>query len=191
MASITIRQLDDELKQRLRLRAARNGRSMEDEVRTILRRRPRESDAASPASRAPRRRGAAARRRGPPKPRGHETRPARSSAAASRPTSRSISFAGCKERGAARALHSDRAAQKFITPLAAGALCGRARLHRPVRSRERIRRRPHPAGARVPISSWSRPRPPTSWPRWRAATPTISPPRCCSRPTGRSWSRRP
>ena len=37
MASITIRQLDDELKQRLRLRAARNGRSMEDEARTILR----------------------------------------------------------------------------------------------------------------------------------------------------------
>src|SRR5258708_40322356 len=37
MASITIRGLDDELKQRLRLRAARNGRSMEDEARTILR----------------------------------------------------------------------------------------------------------------------------------------------------------
>src|SRR5438105_5590810 len=37
MASITIRQLDEALKKRLRLRAARNGRSMEDEVRTILR----------------------------------------------------------------------------------------------------------------------------------------------------------
>src|SRR5450755_855854 len=37
MASITIRGLDDDLKQRLRLRAARNGRSMEDEARTILR----------------------------------------------------------------------------------------------------------------------------------------------------------
>src|SRR4029077_6443152 len=37
MASITIRQLDDKLKQRLRLRAARHGRSMEDEARTILR----------------------------------------------------------------------------------------------------------------------------------------------------------
>jgi phosphopantothenoylcysteine decarboxylase/phosphopantothenate--cysteine ligase len=37
MASITIRGLDEELKQRLRLRAARNGRSMEDEARTILR----------------------------------------------------------------------------------------------------------------------------------------------------------
>ena len=37
MASITIRQLDDDLKKRLRLRAAQHGRSMEDEVRTILR----------------------------------------------------------------------------------------------------------------------------------------------------------
>ena len=37
MASITIRQLDEALKKRLRLRAAKSGRSVEDEVRTILR----------------------------------------------------------------------------------------------------------------------------------------------------------
>src|SRR5689334_854002 len=37
MASLTVRQLDDALKAQLRLRAARNGRSVEDEVRTILR----------------------------------------------------------------------------------------------------------------------------------------------------------
>jgi plasmid stability protein len=37
MASITIRNLDDKLKQRLRMRAAHHGRSMEDEVRDILR----------------------------------------------------------------------------------------------------------------------------------------------------------
>jgi phosphopantothenoylcysteine decarboxylase/phosphopantothenate--cysteine ligase len=37
MASLTVRQLDDKLKKLLRLRAARNGRSMEDEVRVILR----------------------------------------------------------------------------------------------------------------------------------------------------------
>jgi phosphopantothenoylcysteine decarboxylase / phosphopantothenate---cysteine ligase len=37
MASLTVRQLDDKLKKLLRLRAARHGRSMEDEVRTILR----------------------------------------------------------------------------------------------------------------------------------------------------------
>ena len=37
MASLTVRQLDENLKKRLRLRAAKNGRSVEDEVRTILR----------------------------------------------------------------------------------------------------------------------------------------------------------
>jgi phosphopantothenoylcysteine decarboxylase/phosphopantothenate--cysteine ligase len=37
MASLTVRQLDDKLKRLLRLRAARHGRSMEDEVRVILR----------------------------------------------------------------------------------------------------------------------------------------------------------
>ena len=38
MASITIRNLDDEIKQRLRVRAAEHGRSMEEEAREILRR---------------------------------------------------------------------------------------------------------------------------------------------------------
>lgn len=37
MASITIRKLDDEVKTRLRVRAADNGRSMEEEARIILR----------------------------------------------------------------------------------------------------------------------------------------------------------
>ena len=37
MASITIRNLDDELKGRLRVQAAFHGRSMEDEARDILR----------------------------------------------------------------------------------------------------------------------------------------------------------
>lgn len=37
MASMTIRQIDDALKQRLRVRAAMHGRSMEDEARDILR----------------------------------------------------------------------------------------------------------------------------------------------------------
>jgi plasmid stability protein len=37
MSSITIRNLDDGLKQRLRVRAAQGGRSMEEEVRIILR----------------------------------------------------------------------------------------------------------------------------------------------------------
>ena len=37
MASITIRRLDDALKPRLRVRAARQGRLMEEEARQILR----------------------------------------------------------------------------------------------------------------------------------------------------------
>ena len=37
MASLTVRQLDEKLKKLLRMRAARHGRSMEDEARTILR----------------------------------------------------------------------------------------------------------------------------------------------------------
>ncbi len=37
MASITIRNLEDDLKHRLRVRAAEHGRSMEEEAREILR----------------------------------------------------------------------------------------------------------------------------------------------------------
>lgn len=37
MATMTIRNLDDDLKARLRMRAARHGRSMEEEARSILR----------------------------------------------------------------------------------------------------------------------------------------------------------
>ncbi|WP_438273741.1 bifunctional phosphopantothenoylcysteine decarboxylase/phosphopantothenate--cysteine ligase CoaBC [Nitrobacter sp.] len=49
MASLTIRKLDDATKAELRLRAARNGRSVEDEVRVILRETARagSSDAAT------------------------------------------------------------------------------------------------------------------------------------------------
>ena len=37
MASMTIRNLDDDIKQRLRVQAAEHGRSMEEEARVILR----------------------------------------------------------------------------------------------------------------------------------------------------------
>ena len=37
MASLTIRKLDDAIKSYLRLRSAKNGRSVEEEVRVILR----------------------------------------------------------------------------------------------------------------------------------------------------------
>ena len=53
MASITIRNLDDDIKQRLRLRAAEHGRSMEEEARDILRRVM--GEAAPPRNPRPRR----------------------------------------------------------------------------------------------------------------------------------------
>ncbi len=49
MASLTVRQLDEKLKKQLRLRAAKNGRSVEDEVRTILRGAAADTDAFVPA----------------------------------------------------------------------------------------------------------------------------------------------
>jgi len=36
MAAVTVRNLDDQVKERLRIRAAVHGRSMESEIRTIL-----------------------------------------------------------------------------------------------------------------------------------------------------------
>jgi len=48
LASLTVRQLDDALKKLLRLRAARHGRSMEDEVRVILREAAAETDRGAP-----------------------------------------------------------------------------------------------------------------------------------------------
>src|SRR5450755_4137606 len=51
MASLTIRKLDDAIRDELRLRAARNGRSVEDEVRVILREASRHRlPAAAPAT---------------------------------------------------------------------------------------------------------------------------------------------
>jgi phosphopantothenoylcysteine decarboxylase/phosphopantothenate--cysteine ligase len=55
MANLTIRRLDDAVRDRLRLRAAQNGRSVEDEVRVILREASQQpaSDAVRPASTSP------------------------------------------------------------------------------------------------------------------------------------------
>ncbi len=59
MASLTIRQLDDDTKTRLRLRAAQNGRSMEDEARTILRQAAAGPEMKAPAGKRNRKVGAA------------------------------------------------------------------------------------------------------------------------------------
>ncbi len=121
MASLTVRQLDERLKNLLRLRAARHRRSMEDEVRVILR------EAAEAA--------------------GHEI-PEHFSSAAQPARQRSRTMAAdsqrilliigggiaayksldlirrLRERGKQVRCILTAAAQQFVTPLAAGALCG-------------------------------------------------------------------
>ena len=52
MASIIIRNLDDGLKRRLRMRAAENGRSMDEEARDILRRTAAEASSPKDLGRA-------------------------------------------------------------------------------------------------------------------------------------------
>src|SRR3569833_4222136 len=118
MASRTVRQLDERRKKLLRMRAARHGRSMEDEVRTILR------DAAEDAGHE------ALELINPPAPK-----------VSPRPTNaapRVLLIIGggiaayksldlirkLKERGAAVRCILTKAATEFVPPLAAGAEAG-------------------------------------------------------------------
>jgi phosphopantothenoylcysteine decarboxylase / phosphopantothenate---cysteine ligase len=121
MASLTVRQLDDRLKKLLRLRAVRHGRSMEDEVRVILK------DAAEDAGRD------ALERFEPP------NRPAPQNVRVVQPdTERVLLIIGggiaayksldlirrLQDRGLRVRCVLTRAAQHFVTALAAGALSG-------------------------------------------------------------------
>src|SRR5436189_1725914 len=135
MASITIRQLDEGLKRRLRLRAAGNGRSMEDEARTILRHAAsldeRIEPGGTPETRAPHtaRRGSSAT--------AHALGPAAEHADTAR-TKRILLIIGggiaaykaldlirrLKERELAVRCILTKAAQEFIAPLSAAALSG-------------------------------------------------------------------
>jgi phosphopantothenoylcysteine decarboxylase/phosphopantothenate--cysteine ligase len=131
MASITIRQLNDGLKRRLRLRAARHGRSMEDEARTILRQAAAAEDGAAEAG-IPKRRSV----RGESS--ANELARAPAAKAASVGAARVLLIVGggiaaykslelirrLKERGLAVRCVLTAAAQEFITPLSAGALAG-------------------------------------------------------------------
>ena len=124
MASITVRQLDEKLKKLLRLRAARSGRSVEDEVRTILR------DAAEETGHE------ALDLIEPPSPRAR-TKTTRSTPAAA-DTKRVLLIIGggiaayksldlvrrLKERGFAVRCILTKAAEQFVTPLSASALVG-------------------------------------------------------------------
>lgn len=121
MASLTVRQLDDKLKKLLRLRAARHGRSMEDEVRTILREAAEEEaghealGTINPPSARPTR------------------APERQASAASILLIIGAGIAAyksldlirrLKERGMAVRCVLTKAAEHFVTPLSAGALVG-------------------------------------------------------------------
>ena len=132
MASITIRQLDDDLKQRLRLRAARNGRSMEDEARNILRHAA-AAEAGEGRVAAP-----AARSRPAHRQPAENAAPAAQALAAASGMGRVLLIIGggiaayksldlirrLRERGLAVRCILTQAAQEFITPLAAAALSG-------------------------------------------------------------------
>src|SRR3984957_15323393 len=120
MASITIRGLDDDLKQRLRLRAARHGRSMEDEARTILRGMADESTGASPV--AARRDASAKHAAAPPEPANRRVLLIIGGGIAAYKSLDLIRR--LRERGATVRCVLTAAAQKFIAPLAAGALSG-------------------------------------------------------------------
>jgi phosphopantothenoylcysteine decarboxylase/phosphopantothenate--cysteine ligase len=123
MASLTVRQLDEKLKTLLRVRAARNGRSMEDEIRLILRQAAEETgrealDLINP----------------PNPPAGEPSRPSLATA----DTKRVVLIIGggiaaykaldlirrLRERHYAVRCVLTAAAQEFVTPLAASALAG-------------------------------------------------------------------
>jgi len=121
MASLTVRQLDDRLKRLLRLRAARRGRSMEDEIRVILRQAAEQPGAEIPDNSNP-----------SPSPERQNTRVA----ATAQPRVLLIIGGGIaayksldlirrlRERGLQLRCILTAAAQHFVTPLAVGALCG-------------------------------------------------------------------
>ncbi len=123
MPSLTVRQLDEGTKKRLRLRAAKHGRSVEHEVRSILRAAAADVEAFAPAPSL----AAAA-----PGDGAAESAPAHAAA----PRITLIVGGGIaayksldlirrlKERGAAVRAILTAAAQQFISPLSAGALTG-------------------------------------------------------------------
>src|SRR5262245_37022484 len=119
MASLTVRQLDDKLKKRLRLRAAKNGRSVEEEIRTILKAAAADGAAFVEAT----------LREASPRANEHAREPAQRrvllvvgggiAAYKSLDLIRRL-----KERSLDVRVVMTRAAAEFVTPLAAGALAG-------------------------------------------------------------------
>jgi phosphopantothenoylcysteine decarboxylase / phosphopantothenate---cysteine ligase len=119
MASLTVRQLDERLKKLLRLRAARSGRSVEDEVRTILRAAAEETgtevlESFTPPSESPRRTVSAS-----------ATKRALLIIGGGIAAYKSLDLIRrLKERGIAVRCILTKAAEHFVTPLSAGAIVG-------------------------------------------------------------------
>ena len=114
MASLTVRQLDEALKKQLRLRAASNGRSVEDEVRTILREAAGETEA--PAPKSPRRTEATP---------AHDVKRVLLIIGGGIAAYKSLDLIRrLKERGIAVRCILTKAAEHFVTPLSAGAIAG-------------------------------------------------------------------
>ena len=123
MASLTVRQLDDRLKKLLRLRAARNGRSVEEEIRTILKGAAEDAglealDMIEPPS------------TGPAKPARREKKTTGAKRVLLIISGGIAAYKSLdlirrlKERGYVVRAIMTKAAREFITPLSVGALCG-------------------------------------------------------------------
>jgi phosphopantothenoylcysteine decarboxylase / phosphopantothenate---cysteine ligase len=124
MPSITIRQLDEALKKKLRLRAARNGRSMEDEVRNVLRDAADDAGRDEPESRAPPgKTSAQAPRRTAPVPAGVKRVLLIIGGGIAAYKSLDL-IRRLKERNISVRCILTKAAQEFVTPLSAGAIVG-------------------------------------------------------------------
>jgi phosphopantothenoylcysteine decarboxylase/phosphopantothenate--cysteine ligase len=118
-SSLTVRQLDDKLKRALRLRAARHGRSMEDEVRTILR------AAAEDLGREPDEPPIARARRSEADTTGHDRKRVLLIMGGGIAAYKSLDLIRrLRERGLAVRVVMTAAAQEFVTPLSVGALAG-------------------------------------------------------------------
>ena len=123
MASLTVRQLDERLKKLLRLRAAKSGRSVEDEVRTILRSAAEEETGIDvleafnpPAAKSP--------RRATPVPASGTKRVLLIIGGGIAAYKSLDLIRRLKERGLAVRCILTKAAEHFVTPLSAGAIVG-------------------------------------------------------------------
>src|SRR5262245_17063087 len=117
MSSLTVRNLSEDVKKRLRLRAAANGRSMEEEIRLLLAAGAAEAPVAAKANAKP-----------------SSAKPVPSEAAASQvlliigggiAAYKSLDLIRrLRERAIAVRVVMTRAAQEFVTPMSVGALAG-------------------------------------------------------------------